>query len=140
MLAEVTRSERWTRADEAWFKRPREYPIERRQPVFCWLWANHHEVTELRRKMFLGWQQIADIMRNDGVVGSRGAPPNANAVRRVFGRVCLEIAAWEVRKAAAEQMTWPQREEYLRREDAKRVRRAGQAGQFGSAKGSRNQS
>ncbi len=64
------------------------------------VWANQAEVAELRSRLDgPTWEGIALIMRDDGVVGSRGQPPTANAVRRVWGRVRREIEAREARKA-----------------------------------------
>ncbi len=78
--------------------RPRTKPapfadlFNRRQPVFCWLWANHREVTEQRRRLDgLTWEGIAKIMEKDGRVGSHGKPPNGHSVRRVWDRVCKEV-------------------------------------------------
>ncbi len=73
------------------------YPYNTREAVFCWLWANHAEVTEARERWYVTWEGIAHIMREDGVKGWKGDLPTANAVRRVWGRVCREI---EERKAA----------------------------------------
>ena len=38
-------------------------------------------------------------MVEDGVKGSRGEPPNANSVRRVWGRVCRDKADRDAREA-----------------------------------------
>jgi hypothetical protein len=77
-----------------------DYPFSVREPVFCWLWANHAEVREMRSRLDgPSWEGIAAIMGNDGVAGSRGEPPNANSVRRVWGRVCWEIEEQEARRA-----------------------------------------
>jgi hypothetical protein len=98
-VADIERAERWTKADEALFKRLGEgYPYEVREPVFCWLWANYDQVHQLRHWQGgsiarIGWEGIAQMMREEGVVGSRGDPPNANSVRRVWGRVCRKIEA-----------------------------------------------
>jgi hypothetical protein len=75
------------------------YPFNCREAVFCWLWANHAEVTNLRTRWdYITWKGIAMIMQEDGVKGWKGEPPNANSVRRVWGRVCREVEereAWE---------------------------------------------
>ncbi len=73
-----------------------EYPYDFREAVFCWLWANHTEVTNLRTRWdYVTWVGIAAFMREDGVLGHNGQPPTANAVRRVWGRVCRGIEAKE---------------------------------------------
>lgn len=95
-------SERFSRRDRAWVNSIlARYPFDCREPVFCWLWVNHDEVAEIR-SAFLGrtWHGIAMIMQKEGVKGSRGEPPNANSVRRVWGRVCADIRERAERKAA----------------------------------------
>jgi hypothetical protein len=105
-VADIERAERPTKADEAFFKRIWEgYPYEVREPVFCWLWANYDQVHQLRHWRGgniarIGWEGIARMMREDGVIGSRGDAPNANSVRRVWARVCREKDEREAREAA----------------------------------------
>src|ERR1700712_3097704 len=67
------------------------YPYNNREAVFCWLWANHAEVMEARERWYVTWHGIAAIMEKDGIKGGKGDPPTANAVRRVWDRVCLEM-------------------------------------------------
>ena len=66
-------------------------PCRWREPVFAWLLANWEQVfkarTRLEMSARLEWKDIARIMELDGVKGSRGEPPNANSVRRVWDRV-----------------------------------------------------
>lgn len=105
-VADLERSARWTKADEAFFKRlEEEYPYGVREPVFCWLWVNFDQVFQVRhwqggRLARIGWEGIAQMMREDGVVGSRGEPPNANSVRRVWARVCQDKEERAAREAA----------------------------------------
>jgi hypothetical protein len=79
-------------------------PCRWREPVYAWLLANHAKVVKARQPRNgwngMEWDEIAHIMVLDGVVGSRGDPPNANSVRRVWGRVCQDKERWEERKAA----------------------------------------
>lgn len=82
---------RRTKADEAFIKAMTDYPHNRREAVFCWLWVNHEGVHEMVERWKCSWHGVAKVMELDGVVGSRGAPPTGNAVRRVWGRVCREI-------------------------------------------------
>ncbi len=74
------------------------------KPVYAWLLKNHAEVEQLRARLDRPrWESIAKLMAEDGVVGARGAPPNANSVRRVWKRVCRDkIArdAWQAAKSA----------------------------------------
>jgi hypothetical protein len=77
----------------------------RHEPVYEWLLANHAEVERLRTRrdrLRLQWETIALIMAEDGVIGSRGAPPNANSVRRVWKRVSRDKIARDARKAEKE--------------------------------------
>lgn len=82
---------RQTKADEAFIRRITDYPHNRREAVFCWLWVNHEEVHEMIGKWKCSWHGVAAAMDLDGIMGSRGAPPTGNAVRRVWGRVCREM-------------------------------------------------
>lgn len=78
-----------------------EYPFNVREPVFCWLWVNHDEVALLRvGGLRWTWYGIAKAMQEEGVKGSRGEPPNPNSVRRVWGRVYLDVKRWTECKAA----------------------------------------
>lgn len=91
-----------TKQEEASMAKMRaEYPFNVREPVFCWLWVNHDEVALLRvGGMRWTWYGITQAMLEDGVKGSRGEPPNPNSVRRVWGRVCLDVKQWAARRAA----------------------------------------
>ena len=70
-------------------------PCRWREPVFAWLLANWEQVfkarTRLEMSARLEWKDIARIMELDGVKGSRGEPPNANSVRRVWDRVVIYL-------------------------------------------------
>jgi hypothetical protein len=54
-------------------------------------------VIEARERWYVTWQSIAAIMEKDCMKGLRGDPPTANAVRRVWDRVRLEIADREAK-------------------------------------------
>ena len=77
-------------------------PCRLREPVYAWLWANMAQVTKARRPTVgynpMHWSAIARIMEFEGIKGSRGEPPNANSVRRVWGRVCQDFERQEDRK------------------------------------------
>ena len=93
------------REERSWLahmaKAEAEYPFNVHEPVFCWLWVNHDEVALLRiGGLRWTWYGIAKTMQEEGVKGSRGEPPNSNSVRRVWGRVCLDVERWRARKAA----------------------------------------
>jgi hypothetical protein len=80
-------------------------PCRWREPVYAWLWANFLKVcrasTPRNGWNGLRWDEIAKIMKMDGVVGSRGDPPNANSVRRIWDRVWRD----KEREAKAEEKT-----------------------------------
>jgi hypothetical protein len=69
------------------------YPHNRRTPLFCWLWDNHEEVTQMRRRWLVTWDGIATIIAEDGIKGRHGNDPTADAVRKVWKRVCRDIEA-----------------------------------------------
>lgn len=94
VLTELNRPRFQIKADRDLLALATDWPFNCREPVFCWLWANHAEVTELRRRLDgPTWEGLATILREDGVVGHHGLPPNGNSVRRVWGRVCRKIEA-----------------------------------------------
>lgn len=83
---------RQTKAEKEMFARLADFPHNSREAVFCWLWDNHEGVTEMIGKWMCTWDGVAIVMKADGIKGSRGADPTGNAVRRVWGRVCQEMA------------------------------------------------
>jgi hypothetical protein len=106
LAADIERADRPSAADKAIFaKLSAQYPHLTREPVFCWLWDNHEQVDELRNwrgtgLARVGWDELAKIMAEDGVVGSRGLPPNGNSVRRVWARVQRNKAERAKRESA----------------------------------------
>jgi len=78
-------------------------PCRWREPVYAWLLANYARVERARQHRNgwnrMQWDEIARIMVMDGVMGSRGDPPNANSVRRVWDRVCQDKEERDARKA-----------------------------------------
>ncbi len=79
-------------------------PCRSREPVYAWLLANHAKVIKARQHRNgwngLQWGEIARIMALEGILGSRGEPPNANSVRRVWDRVVRDKEERDARKAA----------------------------------------
>jgi hypothetical protein len=69
-------------------------PCAWREPVYAWLLANHAKVVRARQHRNgwngMHWAEIVRIMEMEGVNGSRGEPPNADSVRRLWGRVCRD--------------------------------------------------
>lgn len=77
-------------------------PAFGRKPVYAWLVTNHEEVEKLRARCDRPfWETIAKLMAEDGVIGTRGAPPNGNSIRRVWKRVCRDNAARDARGTQA---------------------------------------
>lgn len=81
-----------------WLAQIPPYPHGVRAEVFCWLWANHAELSEMLRRWKPTWASVAQIMEMDGVRDRYGKAPTGNAVRRVWGRVCREIEAEQAKK------------------------------------------
>ena len=81
---------RWRRISRAEWDQILD-PCQWREPVYGWLLANWEQVAKARtssaERSRMEWKEIARIMELDGVKGSRGEPPNANSVRRVWQRV-----------------------------------------------------
>ena len=107
LVDDLERAERPTKWDAAFFTRLPPYPYGTRDAVFCWLWANHEQLDQLlhwkgTRVARIGWEGIVTMMREDGVIGSRCQPPNANSARRVWGRVCREIEERAARQSAVD--------------------------------------
>ena len=78
-------------------------PCNWRKPVYAWLLANHDRVLVARTSWDgLSWEAIAQVMTEDGILGSRGELPNANSVRRVWDRVVRDKEkrdAWDAEQA-----------------------------------------
>ena len=91
IITDLNKPRRKTKAEKAFFERLADYPHSYREEVFCWLWDNHDELVELRRRWMTSWNTIALIMIEDGVKGHNGVTPTADAVRKVWKRVCREI-------------------------------------------------
>ena len=78
-------------------------PCNWRKPVYAWFLANHDRVLVACTSWNgLSWEAIAYVMTEDGILGSRGDPPNANSVRRVWDRVVRDKEdreAWDAELA-----------------------------------------
>ncbi|MBV9747681.1 MAG: hypothetical protein JO157_02590 [Acetobacteraceae bacterium] len=75
-----------------------DYPHNCRAAVFCWLWVNHAELSEVLWRWQPTWASVARIMEADGVRDRYGKAPTGNAVRRVWKRVCREIEAEQAKE------------------------------------------
>ena len=75
-------------------------PTSGKEPVYTWLLVNFDQVLKARARWDgLRWDAIARVMIEDGILGSRGGPPNANSERRVWDRVLREKGERDARKA-----------------------------------------
>ena len=83
------------------------FPHGHREAVFCWLWDNHEGVVRVMDRHGLTWDGIARIATEDGLKGRWGKPPTGNAMRRVWGRVCVELERWEERQERLRQARQP---------------------------------
>ena len=79
------------RMDKAWASLP-AFPHGHRGAVYYWLWENHKEVLHALERHWLTWDKIAAIAVEDGLKGRWDKPPTGNAMRRVWVRVCHEMA------------------------------------------------
>jgi hypothetical protein len=75
-----------------------DYPHNYRAAVFCWLWVNHAELSEVLWRWQPTWASVARIMEADGVRDRYGKAPTGNAARRVWKRVCREIEAEQAKE------------------------------------------
>ena len=75
-------------------------PASGKEPVYTWLLVNHDQVLKARTRWDgLRWDAIARVMVEDGILGSRGEPPNAISVCRVWNRVVRDKEKRDARKA-----------------------------------------
>lgn len=88
---------------EDWFG----FPHGHRGAVFCWLWDNREGVVHAMERHWLAWEGIARIATEDGLKGRWGKPPTGNAMRRVWGRVCVDLKWWEERQERLRQARQP---------------------------------
>jgi hypothetical protein len=73
--------------------------FRRRGEVYRWLRKNHEAVKEWLVRSEPAWAAVAARIASEGVIGTKGAPRTGNAARRVWQRVCRDIAAERQRDA-----------------------------------------
>lgn len=84
---------------DAWFDEGRSFGG--RGDIYRWLREHHAVVTEWLAVRQPSWETIASRIARDGVVGQRGNPPAWHSVRRVWQRVCRDVAAEAAAREAA---------------------------------------
>ena len=83
-----------------------------RGQIYSWLRAHHEAVAERLASQEATWPSLAAEMTTHRVTGRRGDPPSANAILKVWQRVCgdlrkVEVADAERRAAAAAKASRP---------------------------------
>jgi hypothetical protein len=82
------------------FRPRRERTYRGKGGVYSWLRARHAEVTVLMARGEATWGVLAARLAGSGVLGRSGTRPTANAMIRVWKRVCRDAEAEEARSAA----------------------------------------
>lgn len=72
-------------------KRVRQRGYRRRSDAYRWLRRRHATLAKLLAEHEPAWADIAAEMAAAGIVGGRARPLTADAVRRIWGRVCLDV-------------------------------------------------
>jgi hypothetical protein len=83
------------------FKGRRERSYRGKGRVYSWLRARHTDIAALIDRGELTWSALAARLATAGVLGRSGALPTANAMIRVFKRVCRDVVAEAEARAAA---------------------------------------
>lgn len=76
-------------------KSMRKQPFKGRGQIYRWLRKEYRHLVAAFQETEAGWAVVVEDMIRDGVVGSRGEPPNAKSAARVWARVCRDIAESE---------------------------------------------
>ncbi|MBV8590655.1 MAG: hypothetical protein JO212_11485, partial [Acetobacteraceae bacterium] len=83
------------------FRPRRELTYRGKGGVYSWLRARHAEVAVLMAQGEATWAALAARLAGSGVLGRGGSPPTANAMIRVWKRVCRDAEAEKAAGAAA---------------------------------------
>ena len=79
-------------------KSMKKQPFKGRGQIYKWLRKWHRVLVDTFEETEAGWAVVVDDMIRDGVVGSRGHPPNPKSAAKVWARVGRDIAEAERRK------------------------------------------
>ncbi len=94
---------------EKLFRPRRERSYRGKGRVYSWLRARHADIAALIDRGEVTWSALAARLAAAGVLGRSGALPTANAMIRVFKRVCRDVAEAEARAAAVPVRRHPSR-------------------------------
>lgn len=72
-------------------------PYRRRSAMYRWLREHHGQVAELLATTEPSWREVAERLGRAGVRNTKGALPNADSIRRVWGVVCRDVEGAKVR-------------------------------------------
>lgn len=76
-------------------KSMRKQPFKGRGQIYKWLRKWHRHLVDAFEETEAGWAVVVNDMILDGVIGSRGEPPNPKSAAKVWSRVCRDVAAAE---------------------------------------------
>jgi hypothetical protein len=71
-----------------------------RSKAYRWLRKNFDELSRGLAEFRPSWDAVAAQMAREGIIGQRGKPPYGHAVRRVWERVCRDVAKDRAAQAA----------------------------------------
>jgi hypothetical protein len=68
-------------------------PYQRHSDLYRWLRSRHRLLSGIFMAHQPSWETVAEEIAAAGLLGTRGNPPTAGSVRRVWQRVCRDIEA-----------------------------------------------
>lgn len=71
----------------------RASPLKGKGAFYRWLWRHYDDLVRELAETDAGWEVISIAMRDAGLVGSRGQPPNRKSLSRVWRRVVRDKTA-----------------------------------------------
>jgi hypothetical protein len=72
----------------------------RNSDLYRWLRDNRRVVSNALKATGAGWDGLLAVVLDAGVTGRHGTPPNERSVRKVWLRVCTDLAAEAAERAA----------------------------------------
>ena len=75
-------------------------PYQRHSDLYRWLRSRHRRLSGIFMAHQPSWETVAEEIAAAGLLGTRGNPPTAGSVRRVWQRVCRDIEAEAADKKA----------------------------------------
>ncbi len=71
----------------------RASPLKGKGAFYRWLWQHYDDLVRELTETDAGWEVISTAMRDAGLVGLRGQPPNRKSLSRVWRRVVRDKTA-----------------------------------------------